>query len=257
MEKTKDKKIGIIIQARIGSTRLPGKVVKKIEGKTVLEYVIERLKRVKNAKKIIVATTDNKADNALERIAQKCGVYVYRGSENNVLNRFYKAANFFEVDSIVRITADCPLIDPKIVDDTIKLYSKNNFDYVSNTHPPTFPDGMDVEVFSFKTLDKIREGAKTSEEKEHVTLYIFKNKERFKIGNLLSKNDYYDLRLTLDHKQDLTLIKEIYKNLYKKNENFGLKEIVKLFKEKPELLKINEKINSHPTSRWQKNQKKI
>ncbi len=252
-----EKVTGIIIQARTGSTRLPGKVVKNIEGKTVLEHVIERLKRLKKEKKIILATTDKKEDDVLEKIAKKCQVSVFRGSENDVLDRFYQAAKLFDVDPIVRITADCPLLDPKIVKEVVDFYSENNFDYVCNAHPPTFPDGMDVEVFSFKILEECWQKAKTPEEREHVTPYIFKNQQKFNVGNFLSKEDFYDLRLVLDEKEDLVLIRKIYKELYRHNPNFGLKEIIELIKNKPELVKINQKVNSHPISRWQRNQKTL
>lgn len=256
-ENKKDKKLGIIIQARMGSTRLPGKALKQIEDKTVLEHVIERLSPLNKDKKIIVATTCKRADDAIEKTSKKCNALVFRGSENNVLDRFYKAAKVFDVDPIVRITADCPLMDSEVVEKTIKFYFKNNFDYVSNSHPPTYPDGMDVEVFSFRTLEKIWKSAKKTEDKGHVTLYIFRNLSKFKTGNLPGKDSYYDLRLSLDEPADLVLIKKIYKNLYKKNKRFGLKEIVRLLKQKPELLLINKKVNPHSISRWQKNQKKL
>lgn len=249
--------IGIIIQARMGSSRLPGKVIKRIEGKTALEHIIERLKRIKGNKKIILATTDKKEDDILEIIGKKNGAFVFRGSEKDVLDRFYQASKILGLRHIVRITADCPLIDPNIVEKTVDFYFDNKFDYVGNSHPPTFPDGMDAEIFSFETLEKCWENAKTREEREHVTLYILKNIQNFKIGNYSDKEDFSDLRLTLDEKEDLTLIAKIYKELYKNNPNFGLKEIIELFDKKPELLKINEKINPNSISRWQKNQKKI
>ena len=252
-----EKVIGIIIQARISSTRLPKKVVKKIEGKTVLEHIIERLQRIKKEKKIILATTDRKDDDVLEKIAKKCRIPVFRGSENDVLDRFYQAAKLFNVDPIVRITADCPLIDPGIAEAVIELYFKNKFDHVCISHPPTFPDGMDVEVCSFKSLQECWRKAKKPEDREHVTTYIFKNHKKFKVGNFSSQENFYDLRLVLDEKEDLVLIKKIYKELYKNNPKFGFKEIIELIKRKPELVKINQKVNSHPISRWQRNQKSL
>ena len=250
--------IGIIIQARTGSSRLPKKVIKKIEGKTVLEHVILRTKIVENCDKVILATTDKKEDDILEKIGKECQISVFRGSENDVLDRFYQTAKLFKINHIVRITADCPLIDPKIVKEVIKFYFKNNFDYVGNAHPPTFPDGMDVEVFSFNALEKSWKEALSEEDRgECVTPYILKNIKIFKIGNFFSKKDLYDLRLTLDEKDDLILIKEIYKELYRKDPKFGLNEILKLFLKRPELLKINHKITSRPISRWKRGQTKL
>ena len=241
-----EKVIGIIIQARMGSMRLPGKVIKKIEGKTVLEHVIERLKRVKGTT-IILATTDKKEDDILEKIAKKNGVSVFRGSENDVLDRFYQAAKLFKLDYIVRITSDCPLVDPVIVGKVIDFYFKNNFDHVGVD--ATFPDGIDAEVFSFVALEKAWKEATSEEDREHVTPYIWKNHKIFKTGNFSSKENLHDLRLTLDEKEDFVLIIEIYKELYKKNPKFGLKEVLGLFSRRPELIKINQKITSIPISR--------
>lgn len=234
--------IGIIIQARTSSTRLPKKVIKKIEGKTVLEHVIERVKRAANCNKIILATTDKKEDDVLAKIGAKLNIDVFRGSENDVLERFYLAAKFFDIDPIVRITADCPLIDPKIIEKVIDLYLKGGYDYVSNSHPPTFPDGMDAEIFSFKALKRSWKQAKMKSEREHVIPYMIKNKKIFKLGNVVSEQNLNHIRLTLDEKEDLTLIRKVYKELYGKNHFFGLKEVLKLFDKNPELMKINQDI---------------
>jgi spore coat polysaccharide biosynthesis protein SpsF (cytidylyltransferase family) len=234
--------LGAIIQARMGSTRLPQKVVKKIEGKTILEHIIERTKRIKNCKKVILAIPDTRENNVLEKIGKKCNISVFRGSEDDVLDRYYQAAKLFKIDSIVRITADCPLIDPEIAEKVINLYFKGNYDYVSNTYSPTFPDGMDVEIFNFVSLEKSWKEAKLKSEREHVTAYIVKNPKIFKIGNFENNEDLSYIRLTLDEKEDLILIRKIYKNLYNRNSFFGLKEILKLLRKKPELIKINQHI---------------
>jgi spore coat polysaccharide biosynthesis protein SpsF len=235
--------LGIIIQARTGSTRLPQKVIKKIVNKTVLEHVIERAKRVKNIDEIILATTKKKEDDKLEKIAKRLGVSIFRGSKNDVLDRYYQVAKLFKISSIIRITADCPLLDPRVAEEVINFYSQGNCDYVSNTHPPTFPNGMDIEIFNFKSLKKSWQEAKLKSEREHVTPYIYKNPNLFKIGNIAyGNNDFSYLRLTLDEKEDLFLIREIYKELYDKNPFFGLEDILELFKRKPELIKINQHI---------------
>ena len=234
--------LGAIIQARVSSTRLPQKVIKKIEGKTVLEHLILRAKKVKNCDKVILATTDKKDDDVLGKIAKELNVLAFRGSENDVLDRYYQAAKLFKIDPIVRITADCPLLDPKIVEKVIDFYFSGNYNYISNTHPPTFPDGMDVEIFNFKSLEKSWKKAKLRSEREHVTAYIFKNPKLFKIGNITYEKDFSHLRLTLDEKEDLILIRKIYKELYPKNPFFGLEWVLELFKRKPELIEINQHI---------------
>jgi spore coat polysaccharide biosynthesis protein SpsF len=235
--------IGIIIQARMGSTRLPGKMAKKILGQTILEHVIFRLRKIKVPAIIILATTINKKDNILEEIAKQKKIKVFRGSEDDVLDRYYQAAKEFNIDPIVRITADCPVLDWQICDELIDFYLQNKFDYVSNVRPPTFPDGLDVEVFSFKALEKSQQEAKLKSEREHVTPYIASHPEIFKIGNLVRNGkDLSSLRLTLDEKTDLVLLKKIYNGLYKKKKYFVLEDILKFLEERPELLKINKKI---------------
>jgi len=236
------KTIGIIIQARSNSTRLPKKVTKKIEGKTILEHVIERAKKIKNCSRIILATTNKKEDDILENTAKKLDIEVFRGSEEDVLDRYYQSAKFFKIDPIVRVTADCPLLDADIAEKVINFYFQNNYDYVSNVNPPTFPDGMDVEVFNFKSVEKSWKEAKLRSEREGVNDYILKNPHLFKMGNLANDEDISNIRLTLDEKEDMILIKKIYKELYNKNYFFGLKDILELFKRKPELIKINQHI---------------
>ncbi|MFH0739971.1 MAG: glycosyltransferase family protein [bacterium] len=235
--------IGIIIQARMGSKRLLGKMTKKILGKTVLEHVIFRLKKIKTPAEIILATTINKKDGILEEIAKQNKIKVFRGSEDDVLDRYYQAAKKFGLDPIVRITADCPVLDWQVCDEVIDFYLQNKFDYVSNVRPPTFPDGLDVEVFSFGALEKTWENAKLNSEREHVTPYIASHPEIFKVGNLVRNGkDLSSLRLTLDEKEDLVLLRKIYNALYKKKKYFVLSDILKFLEQKPELLKINKKI---------------
>ena len=247
---------GIIIQARTGSTRLPGKVAKKILGKSILEHVIDRAKQVKNSEKVILATTDKSQDDILEKIGKDCLIPVFRGADEDVLDRIYQAAKAFNVDPIVRITSDCPLFDIKIAEKVIDLYFSGAYDYVSNSHPPTFPDGLDVEVFRSLALEKNWKEAKTLEEREHVYPYMFRE-GKFRTANLTNDNDLSDMRLTLDEDADFVLIEKIYKLLYSKNRFFGLKEILELFNEKPEMLSINRHIVAQAVSRWKKDQTKI
>ena len=226
------KKVLAIIQARYNSTRFPGKVVKKINNKTILEILIRRLSRSKHITKIIVACSNNPNDKAIETICRKLGVNYFIGSENDVLNRFYHAAKKYRGINIARITADCPLIDPNIVDDVISNFFFKNVDYASNVNPPTFPDGLDVEVFKFSVLKEAYINAKKSEEREHVTPFIINNK-KFKKFNFKNSIDYSSLRLTLDQKEDFILIAKIIK-YFKNNLNFNLKNILDLYKKKKE-----------------------
>ena len=234
-----------IIQARLGSTRLPGKVLKKILGKPMLERMIERLKRSKTIDKIVIATTDNPEDKKVADLAKKIGIDYYQGSENDVLDRYYRAAKKFKTgDIIVRLTGDCPLMDSRVVDQVVNFYKKNKkkFDYVSNVRPPTFPDGMDMEVFSFESLERAWQNAELQSEREHVTAYIYKHPEIFRIGNLHYKKDFSNLRLTVDNKEDLMLVRKIFQILYKKNNNFTLEDILELSENQPAIFLINRHI---------------
>jgi glutamate-1-semialdehyde aminotransferase/spore coat polysaccharide biosynthesis protein SpsF (cytidylyltransferase family) len=226
-----------IIQARYNSTRFPGKVVKKINNKTVLEILIKRLSRSEHISKIIVACSKNKKDLAILNICKKLGINYFAGSEDDVLDRFYKAAKKYKSENIVRITGDCPLIDPEIVDDVISNFFSNNADYASNTNPPTFPDGFDVEVFKFSALKEAYIKARQLTEREHVTPFIINNK-KLKKFNLKSLTDYSLLRLTLDEKEDFILVAKIVK-YFKSNLNFNLKNILDLYKKKKNFFLIN------------------
>ena len=230
----------IIIQARTDSHRFPKKVLKRINNKPLLYYVIERSKTSKLSKNVIIATTRKKSDESIVNIAKRMNVDLYRGPTKNVLKRFYECAVKFNVDPIIRITGDCPLIDSKIIDKHIKIFQTGNYDYVTNILDPTSPDGLDVEVFSFKLLKKLNKICKFKSEKEHVTSYIINNQKKFKIYNLKMKDDYSHIRLTVDEIEDLKLIKKIYQ-LKKPLMNFCLKEILDIIEKYPHLLKINSK----------------
>jgi len=235
-------KIAAIIQARMSSTRLPNKVLADIEGKPMLWHIINRLKRAELVDEIIVATTTNRKDEPIIELAKETKAEWFRGSESDVLDRYYQAAKRHKVDVIVRITADCPLVAPKVVDKIIKHFLNGKFDYVSNVNPSTYPDGLDVEVFSFKTLKKALEGAKKSSEREHVTLYVVNHPEMFIIGNIENEKNLSYMRWCIDEQKDLKFVKEIYKRLYKNDEIFNMNDILSLLKKEPELMKINEGI---------------
>lgn len=231
-----------IIQARVSSTRLPGKVLKKIEGRTILEHVINRVQAARKIDDIVVATTVKKEDLEIVQLCAKLGISVFCGSEDDVLDRYYQAARLFKAEHIVRITSDCPLIDPQVIDKVIELYFQKKADYATNTIPETFPDGEDVGIFSFNILKITWKDAKLSSEREHVTPYIRRNFNIFKIANLRSKFNLANKRWTLDEPEDFEFIKIIYKNLYPKDLLFGMEKILKFIKKHPEIEEINKNI---------------
>lgn len=237
----KTPRIIIIVQARMGSTRLPGKILKEVLQKPLLSYEIERLKQVKNAQEVIIATTTNQLDQAVIDLCQKEGMGVFRGSEEDVLGRYYEAAVLTKADVIVRITADCPLIDPRIIDKAIALFldTKSDYDYLSNAQERTYPRGMDVEVFSRKALEKAYDEAHLPEEREHVTLYLYRHPEKFHIGSFKRNLDASSYRLTVDTAEDFALIKIVLEQLYPQNPHFSLEEILKLLENHPEWYALN------------------
>lgn len=239
-------KIGAIVQARMGSTRLPGKVLKKIKGRTVLEHVINRLRLSNMLDEIIVATTINDADNQIYELCKKNNFKVFRGSENDVLKRYYDAAIENNIDVVVRITSDCPLIDPKIVDQIISMHLDNQFGITTNAGiddvQRTFPRGLDVEVFDIHHLKNALMKANKEYQREHVTPFIYETNAG-NIGYFKSLSDYSNHRWTLDTQEDFDFIKVIYDHLYSPNQHFFMDDILDLLKSKPEYLKINCDVN--------------
>ena len=232
-----DIKVLAIVMARMGSTRLPNKVLKKIGDKTLIEILLERLSLAKNIDKIILATSTNKENDILENHVKKLGYSVFRGSENDVLSRYYHASVQYSPKSVMRITGDCPLIDPNVVDNIINLFWKESVDYVSNIDPPTFPDGLDTEIFSFNALKKAHEIAVTSFEREHVTP-IMREKDIFSRSNLNNDVDYSIERWTVDDPEDFEVVKSVVK-FFAPNLDFSWTEILKLKKLHPEKFEAN------------------
>ena len=231
----------VIVQARMGSTRLPGKVLEEVMEKPLLSYLVERLRRLKSTQNIVIATTTNPNDQAIVDFCHFEEVPLHRGSEENVLERYYQAAKNFETDTVVRITADCPLIDPLVVDKVINYYSENfpAYDYVSNSITRTFPRGMDVEVFSFKSLEAAHKEASLAEEKEHVTPFIYRRPNRFKIGSYVYPMNESQYRWTVDTAEDFELVSKILEALYPMKKEFTLEDILALLKKHPEWSNIN------------------
>lgn len=236
-------KIIAIIQARTGSTRLPGKVLLKINSKSVLEHVVGRVMRSRLISKTIVATTIEDEDLQIVKICALKKIPVFCGSMNDVLDRYYQAARLHNPDQIVRITSDCPLIDSEIIDLIIKKHLETRADYTANTLlKETYPDGEDVEIFTMASLKKAWGEARLSSEREHVTPYIRNHPEKFKLNNVKNSENLNDKRWTLDNPEDFKFIKKIYSFLYQENPNFGMPEILKLLKRHPRLELINNRI---------------
>ncbi len=240
-------KISCIIQARMNSKRLPGKVMMKINRNYMIDYLIQRVQKIHLIDEIVISTTLNNKDDRLVNYCKKKNYKYFRGSEKNVLDRIYKTALNFNCDIIVFITADCPIIDFRIIRKTIKFYLKNlkKFDYVGNSFIRSYPDGMDIHVFPFKTLKKNKNLVKSNIEKEHVTLGIKRRPKIFRIKNIIAEKSLFwpELGLTLDQIEDYNLIKKIILYFNKeKNYFFSCKEIVSLLKKKNNWVKINSKV---------------
>ena len=232
-------KVLAIVQARLTSSRFPKKILKEIKGKSLIEILIARLKLSTKIDRIIVAIPKNNKEYVLKSKLKKLNIQVFEGSEDNVLDRYYKASKLFNSDYIVRITGDCPLIDSKVVDEVIDLAIKNKLDYASNVCPPTFPDGLDTSVISTSALKYTWKKAKSDFDKEHVVTYIQKNK-KFKKSNLKFSKDLSSERWTVDEPEDFQVIKNIFSNF--NNFNFGWKKILSLKKKKPKLFLANKDI---------------
>ena len=233
--------LGCIIQTRMGSKRLPGKVMKKLdEQKTVLDYVIDQIGNSKLINKIIIATTNESEDDEIVQFAKNRNLNYFRGNTQDVLDRYYQCAKQFNLKTIVRITSDCPLIDPEIIDNVIKLFFSQECDYSTNKLPitaPECPQGVEVEVFSFQTLEKIWHESKLPSEREHVTPHIYNNPKKFTI---ISNSDYAkicNLRYTIDKINDLKLIKILIKKI--QNRPILTSDIILIFKNEPTLFDIN------------------
>lgn len=223
----------------MGATRLPGKTLKEIMGRPMLAYQLERLRRVKQADEIVLATTTHPRDDVLEAFSQREKLACYRGSEEDVLDRFLQAARAHQAAVIVRITADCPCIDPATIDRAIETFLAGDYDYLANLPHCNFPRGTDVEVFSMASFEKVAQGAKLPEEREHVTPYYYRHPELFKLGRVVHPVDLSRYRWTVDTPEDFQLMTLVFQFLYPKNPQFSLDDLAKAFQEHPEWVAIN------------------
>ncbi|MHB9041469.1 MAG: cytidylyltransferase domain-containing protein [Melioribacteraceae bacterium] len=246
--KNEKQNLGItaIVQARFGSTRLPGKILKEIYHKPMLWHVVNRLSHSRLIDKIIVATTDLAEDDQVQKFCEANNFLFYRGSSEDVLSRYYNAAKSFNAKIIIRITSDCPVIDFSIIDKMLEEFISETrvrkLDYLSNVLTRSFPRGLDTEIFTFAAIEKTYNEAKQIYEREHVTPYIYNHPDIFTLKNFSNEKDYSFHRWTVDTQEDFDLVDKIYKSLYEKNKLFLLEEILKLFEEHPALIEINQNI---------------
>jgi spore coat polysaccharide biosynthesis protein SpsF len=241
----------IIVQARMTSTRLPGKVMKIVCGKPLLEHLINRLRKVKYADQIVIATTVNDTDNIIVDLCKKLGTLYYRGSEEDVLGRYYEAAVEYGGEVIIRITSDCPVIDPEVVEYLINCFTNNieKYDYVSNTLERSYPKGMDAEIVSFKAIKEAHFNAYDPFDREHVTPFIKKRPQQFRLYNILYKTDMSRCRWTVDTPEDLELISKIFESLCYQNPFFSLNDIFSLMDCNPEWASINAHVEQKNTGK--------
>lgn len=233
-------RIVAVLQARTGSSRLPGKVMADLAGKPLLARVIERAQAVPGVQTVVVATTPAQRDRPILDLANTCGAKAYAGSEEDVLDRYYQAVRQFDGEVVVRLTADCPLLDPRVSARVLQRFLNGDVDYASNTLAPTFPDGLDTEVFSFAALERAWRESALASEREHVTPYIWKNPFKFRLASIADEVDRSALRWTVDEAQDLEFVRAVYQHLYRDGEPpFGMDAVLALLENKPELKAMN------------------
>lgn len=244
-EKERETKIITIIQARVGSTRLPNKIFLPLAGEPLLLRMYERVKLSDVTGYVVIAIPNEPSDDSIEQFCKEKEIPVFRGDTYDLLDRHYKAALKFNADAVVKIPSDCPLIDPAVITKVISYYLSHidKFDYVSNLHPATYPDGNDVEIMSLQAMKKVWQNAKKLFEREHTTPYFWENPDQFRIGNVKWETGFdfsMTHRWTIDYYEDYFFIKEIYDGLYHQNPSFGIDDILNLISLKPDLMKINE-----------------
>ncbi len=229
-----------IVQARMGSTRLPGKILKLLAGRPALWHLIDRLSRARRLKEIIVATTANPEDDVVVAFCEENRIKWFRGSEHDVLDRYYQAAKAFRADPVIRITADCPVIDPVIVDEMIEGFFAGSYDVYALGGE--FPDGLDCECFGFWVLEDAWKSAVLPSEREHVGVYPGKHREKYRVGTYVKFSGLAHHRWTLDEEADLRFLEAVYQRLYRSGSYFGTGEILELLQREPQLMSINKGI---------------
>jgi spore coat polysaccharide biosynthesis protein SpsF len=241
-----------IIQARMGSDRLPGKVLLKAYNIPLLQIMVERVSNAKEIDKIVIATSVEKQDKEIVNFCKKRNIEYFCGSEKDVLGRYKKAADKFHANTVVRLTGDNPITDPVIIDKVVKKFHSDDFDFVSNfyPYPRTFPEGFSVEVFKKKILDEGYEKTQKPSDREHVTFFMWMQPEKYKIFRVDNKENVSKYRLTLDYQEDYQVIKEIIESMYPKNPLFSMSEVISWLEKNPKIKKINEAVQ--PNQGWKK-----
>lgn len=234
--------ITAIIQARVGSTRFPNKIFSDISGKPLIYHVVNRLLKSSKIQEIVIATTQNPLDDTIETWSINNKIKCFRGDENDVLSRFYYAAKFYKAKIIIRITADDPFKDFLIIDNVINILISHKLSFVYNNNPPSFPEGLDTEVFTFDALEKAFRLSVDPFEREHVTQYFYRNPHEFPQKNICNNINLSNLRWTIDTVNDLEMVRKVYENLFTENEIFLTNDILKLIKQKPEIQMINQDV---------------
>lgn len=234
------KKVLAILQARVSSTRLPGKVLKNILGEPMLARQIERLRRTKTIDTLIVATSIKPEDDPLEALAGDLGVPCFRGSLEDVLDRFYQCALPYAPQHVVRLTGDCPLADPDVIDRVVRYHIDGDYDYTSNVMRPTWPHGMDVEVMRFACLSEAHRETSLPHHREHVTPFLYQHPERYRLGSVTQKTDQSGIRVTVDEPEDFEVVSRIYEGLYANNPEFTVADVVMFLKQNPNLKSLND-----------------
>lgn len=232
-------KVNAIVQARCGSTRLPNKVFLDVNGYPLLWHVVNRLTYAKQIDNIIIATTESFKDDQIEKWCKINDVLCFRGSEDNVLNRYYSASVAFPSDVIVRITADDPFKEPAVIDKIILKLINGHYDLVTNNFPPSYPEGLDCEAFTFKVLGEVETKAETQFEREHVTQYVYHNVDKFKVGNVTCKRQLASYRWTIDTEEDYHMVQAIYEKRKGNAEILLMDEILSIIEDNPDILHIN------------------
>jgi spore coat polysaccharide biosynthesis protein SpsF len=236
-----------IVQARTGSTRLPGKVMKQVAGATLLERMVERVRAARQLDEVVIATTTDAADGAIQALCDRRGWLCHAGHPSDLLDRHVAAARLHRADAVVKIPSDCPLIDPRIIDRVVRCFREADwhYDFISNLHPASYPDGCDVEVMSFAALETAWYQARKPHEREHTTPFIWDQPQRFRLGNIRWESGR-DLsmthRLTVDYPEDLALVTAVFEALQRPGEPFSLEEIVNFLDGHPEVLGLNRKL---------------
>ena len=230
-----------IIQARMGSRRLPGKVLMDLGGATVLSRVIHRLERSQQIAKIVVATTSLPEDEVIVSECERLRVTCFRGSENDVLDRYYQAVRSHSADAVVRITSDCPLIDPELVDETIRVFENEHADYASNVSPRTYPRGLDAEVMTSSALERAWREARELHEREHVTPYLYEHPKTFRLASVSGDVDHSHYRWTLDTPGDLELLRAVYFRFHNRDD-FHWQDVIALMEREPGLAELNSQV---------------